>query len=115
MDPAYPCFLLVEFVPPTGLTGRNCGTKLETAMTFNRLRRTRFFGDNQNLQSEDIGELRTIELTLNRIEAYNSTLEELSPGMTALLEVSGESLGAIRDELSTLPKREHLSIERADS
>jgi len=111
MNSEYPSFQLAEFVPPTGLTGRNCGAPLKAGMTFNRLRRTRFFGDIENLQSEDVGETRLIALTLNRIEAYRTTQVELGPGMTALLEVSGDSLDSIREEIARLPDREYLTIE----
>ncbi len=111
MDQPYPSFQLAEFVSPDGLSGRNCGSELKAGMTFNRLRRTRFFGDIEYSQSEEVGASRPILLTLTRIEAYGRTLDELSPGMTALSELSGGGFDAICEELEKLPEREFLSIE----
>ena len=111
MDPAYPSFQLVEFIPPSAVTGRNCGAPLKTGMIFNVLRRTRFSRDNQHLYSEEVGAPRTISLKLKRIEAYRKTLDELGSGMTALLELTGDGLDQIREELANLPEREYLTIE----
>ena len=114
MNPAYPSFQIYEFIRPDGLTGRNCGTPLNIGMKFNSIRRTRFFGDITDLHSEDVGDPMHISLTLNRIEAYQHELDELSPGLTALLRFSGDSLKAIRAELKSLPRREYLRIESID-
>jgi hypothetical protein len=114
MNPAYPCFQLVEFMPPNGLTGRNCGTELKVGMTFIRLRRTRHFPfrDAQSIRSEEVRPPHSISLKLERISSYGTALKELGSGMTALLEVSGDSLLPITRELAELSKDEYLSIER---
>lgn len=111
MKTLIPSFQLAESIPPNGLAGRNCGCAIATGTNFNRLRKTRFFGGVQELLSEEVGDTRTIELTIDKIEAYGTSLDELSTGMTALLRFSGESLGAIVEELSSLSPREYLTIE----
>ncbi len=112
MRPTYPNFQLAEFIAPDGLTGRNCGADLALGMTFNTLRRTRYEGAVEHLESEEIGTPRTISLKIDRIEAYNKTLDDLPSGLTGLLSVSGEGLDEIREALRDIPEREFLSIER---
>ena len=111
MNPIHPSFIVAESVLPDGLTGRNCGTKLEVGVKFNQLRRTRYFGAITNIQSEDVGKPQSISLTLKRIETYSKTIDELDSGMTALLEFDGASLSKIQEELRELPEKQYLTIE----
>ena len=112
MRPAHPKFQLAEFIAPDGLTGRNCGADLPFGMTFNTLRRIRYEGDVEHLESVEVGAPLTISLKIDRIEAYRRVLEILPSGWTGLLEVSGDGLDEIRDTLKDMPEREYLSIEK---
>jgi len=112
MKRAHPYFQLAEFIAPDGLTGRNCGADLPFGTIFNTLRRVRYEGDVEHLESVEVGTPRTISLKIDRIEAYRRTLEILPSGWTGLLEVSGDGLEEIRDILRNLPESDYLSIEQ---
>jgi hypothetical protein len=112
MTLAHPNFQLAEFIAPDGLTGRNCGADLPLGIAFNTLRRVRYEGDVEHLESTEVEAARTISLKINRIQAYGKTLDILPSGLTGLLKLSGDGLDQIRDYLRDLPEREYLSIEQ---
>ena len=111
MKQTLPTFQLAEFIAPDGLTGRNCGGDLVVGITFNTLRRIRYAGAVEHIESKEIGTPRTISLKIDRIEAYSRTLDALPSGWTGLLSVSGEGIDEIREALKGMPVREYLSIE----
>lgn len=105
-------FQLAEFIAPDGLAGRNCGADLPLGIAFITLRRVRYDGDVEHLETTEVEAPRTISLKIDRIQAYGRTLDILPSGLTGLLELSGDGLDQIRDYLRDLPEREYLSIEQ---
>lgn len=107
---------LVDSISPHGLVlGRNGDSNIPVGTTFTAVRRSRVHNEPGGFGTEDLGQVRTVALTLRKVHCYQRTIEYLPGGYTAGLEVTGDGMTLLEELLRELPPCNYLTLAAPES
>ena len=100
-------FQCAELYPESHVAGRNCGGDIQVGDTFTAITRTVFppTDPSEPLITPPHEFVAPVTLRLDTIKLYGRYIDFLSPGMTALLGLSGSGLELLSDNLAHAPPR----------
>jgi hypothetical protein len=105
-------FLCVEIYPDRHVTGRNCGAEIRVGYIFTAIARIIFPpsdpGDPIVTPPHEF--VAPVALRLETIKLYGRRMDFLSPGVTALLGLSGAGFELLSGFLADAPARTYYSL-----
>jgi hypothetical protein len=93
----------VDSIDPDGLViGRNDDFDIPVGTTFSNIRLCRVHKTNDEYQTEDLGNIAAVSLTLREVHWYRKSIEFIPRGHTAGLRVDGEGMLELAEQLRNL-------------
>lgn len=101
----------VDSINPEGLLiGRNGDRDIPVGTRFSKLRLCRVHKTNNEYQTEDLGNVASISLTLREVHWYSQSIDLIPRGHSAGLRVDGDGLAELTEQLRNLPPGDYLSL-----
>jgi hypothetical protein len=115
-DPDFPSFQVHELRAHQVVTGRNCGTEISLTTVFTQIVLQQFGPHSQQPEfstaiTETALNPQPLAISISGIEAYEHELEELPPGMTAALKLSGTDADKLVRALDELSDDQSLALQ----
>ncbi|MEZ5944879.1 MAG: hypothetical protein R3C18_26140 [Planctomycetaceae bacterium] len=100
---------LVDSITPEGLIlGRNGDHDIPVGTTFSSLRLCRVHKHGSEHETEDLGMVGSISLTLQEVHWYRESIDFVPRGHAAALRVEGVGLSELAEQLRDLPSGDYL-------
>ena len=101
-------YLVDSVVGTDRMGGRNDSVDIPVGTVFTRVTKTRFDGDNMNLESVDLGDVASVSIRLVGVEHFGQPFDYVPAGHSPLLFVDGEDVARLSTMLDACSDRDYL-------